>query len=315
MGVMSLEADKMGNLMTASTYLRRILTVAVVVCTSLTFVAFLTDTARAADYNLFHFNICGNVCEEGDDTTDDPNDVVEALRKSLTEGVTEIAASLNEVCKNQFNKLMNLLPSAWNGEFVTTKRPSSSSTDSLCYENGSEHEYGNAILVKAPIVAGSVVIASLPKATDETRRIVCVTANLPTDLRFCSTHIAPLGTWSTDPHTKQKEQITAVRQIVNGFNHPVVLMGDFNTEPPSDKLDQIYHTTFGGNATGKFREADQDTPSYGGTTIPCRCGAPTHSNGKIDFIFFTVHFAQISGGPSPATTDSDHEILRGKVQI
>ena len=142
-----------------------------------------------------------------------------------------------------------------------------------------------------------------------------MTANLPKDLRFCSTHIAPLSAWSTDPHTKQKEQITAVRQIVNGFNHPVVLMGDFNTEPPSDKLDEIYHTTFGGNATGKFREADQDTPSYGGSTIPCRCGAPTHSNGKIDFIFFTAHFAQISGGPSPTTTGSDHMILRGTVQI
>lgn len=283
--------------------------------------------AGAATYNLFQFNVGGHVWEHGNDHATSPDDPVEALYRSLAvDSPRERAASLNELCKNQFDHLMAKLPAEWRGRFVVTKEPQAGGD--LCKaesRDGKQHKFGNAILVRAaPIVSGSVRREPLPyKKNGEHRHLICVTADLPTKIRFCSVHIAPLGTWDNDKHAKQKAQIRRVREVVNSFNRPVVLMGDFNTDPTSDKLDQIYHDTkYGGGAFGKFLEADHDTASYGNTPNPrCRCGHYTWSRKsglqrKLDYIFFTDrHFSQVSGDRATPTTNSDHYILRGQVQI
>lgn len=106
--------------------------------------------------------------------------------------------------------------------------------------------------------------------------------------------------------------------IVNGFTRPTVLMGDFNTDPTSDKLDRLYDSgKFDGGATGKFEEIDQDTPSYGNTNPPCRCGASTHSSGrKIDYVFFNDgDWQHGSGFVTDTVTKSDHKILRGEITL
>lgn len=282
--------------------------------------AFRADTASAShDFKVWHFNVCGNICHTGNDTADDRTDPVRAIYNSLTSGdPPPKAASLNELCRNQYSKLMSLLPSSWHGEFTTAKSPGDSSTDSLCFQDGKEHNYGNAILVRTTIEAGSRLEEPLPHATSETRKIVCVTGEFDVLVRFCSTHIAPLGTWDSGAHAKQDDQIEKVKHIVNGFTRPTVLMGDFNTEPPSDKLDRLYDAgKFDGGAFGRFEEIDQDTPSYGNTNPPCRCGAATHDSGrKIDFIFFNDgDWRRVSGFVSDPVTESDHKILRGEISL
>ena len=270
-------------------------------------------------FKVWHFNVCGNKCHTGNDTADDSTDPVRAIYNSLTSGdPPPKAASLNELCRNQYDKLMSLLPDTWHGEFTVAKSPGDSDTDSLCFQDGSEHNYGNAILVRTTIAAGSRIEEPLPHAKSETRKIVCVTGEFDVHIRFCSTHIAPLDTWSTDAHAKQDDQIAKVTNIVNGFTRPTVLMGDFNTDPPSDKLDRLYDSgKFDGGATGKFEEIDQDTPSYGNTNPPCRCGASTHSSGrKIDYVFFNDgDWQHGSGFVTDTVTKSDHKILRGEITL
>ena len=286
------------------------------------YVAVDAGPARAGDfYNFFQFNVCGHRCETGNDTANDPTDPVRAIYKSLAEDPPpERAASLNELCRNQFDKLMELLPDEWRGRFVATawkdaaaapegEEPYRNNESDLCFQDGREHNYGNAILVRAPILAGSEDINYLSgtDSTNEHRALICVTADLPTDTRFCSTHISPSFT---------TRQIADVATIVDGYSSPVVLMGDFNVEPDEDPLDPIYSgALFDGGATGRFEEADQDTPCCGNDNPPCRCGADTGGTRKIDYIFFTrVHFRQVEGFPADAVTDSDHHILRGRVE-
>ena len=271
------------------------------------------------EYNFFHFNVCGNRCEDGEATFDHDTDPVKAIYNSLTENQNERAASLVELCKNQFDRLMSELPAAWEGRFVVTAwahNPPAGEEEypsDLCHpEGGTEHNFGNAILVRdAPIVAGSREVRRLgdPQPSNEHRAIICVTADLANspDSRFCSTHI-----WNEAPST----QISEVAQLVDGFARPVVLMGDFNVEPDHDALDDI-HPGFllDGGATSRFEEADQDTPCSSNTNPLCRGGAYTAGTKKIDYIFFSrVDFNHISGFPTDPITDSDHKILRGRVE-
>jgi endonuclease/exonuclease/phosphatase family metal-dependent hydrolase len=270
-------------------------------------------------YNFFHFNVCGNRCEDGDATFDQDTDPVRAIYNSLIENQSERAASLVELCKNQFERLMDELPAEWEGRFVATAwahRPPAGEeeyTGALCQpEGGTEHNFGNAILVRdAPIVAGSQEVRRLgdPQPSNEHRAIICVTADLVNspDARFCSTHI-----WSEAPFS----ELSGVAELVDGFTRAVVLMGDFNVEPGHDALDDIYSGfLFGGAATGKFEEADQDSSCCGSTMQPCRSGADTAGTRKIDYIFFTrVDFSYISGFPTDPVTDSDHKILRSRVE-
>jgi endonuclease/exonuclease/phosphatase family metal-dependent hydrolase len=271
------------------------------------------------EYNLFHFNVCGNRCEDGDATFDQDTDPVKAIYNSLTENQSERAASFVELCKNQFDRLMDELPAEWEGRFVATAWAHSPPAgeeeyiSDLCHPvGGTEHNFGNAILVRdAPIVAGSREVRRLgdPQSSNEHRAIICVTADLANsaDARFCSTHL-----WSEAPFS----QLSEVADLVDGFTRAVVLMGDFNVEPGHDALDDIYSDfLFDGASTGKFEEADQETTCCKNTSQPCRSGADTAGTRKVDYIFFSrVNFNHISGFPTDPVTESDHEILRARVE-
>jgi endonuclease/exonuclease/phosphatase family metal-dependent hydrolase len=307
--------------------------------------------------------MAGNSVHTGNDTTDDgandstPShaDPVMALKASLTgDADRPVVASINEMCRNQFNALMNQLQSAepgmdWRGVFAVAKSPADSSTDSLCYQGGSEHDYGNA-LISHRMVAGSVLGPwSLPYPTSETRKMMCVTLALAVNVKACNTHIATLDSWDVDActqHSRQNAQIRDVAVRVNGYvngGDEVILMGDFNREPTSGgaedceyaKLDALYdRDIFGGGAFGLFKEVGQwDSNSTYNFTPSCRCGDLTHKytssgvflNRKIDFIFansrdWVLDDAEDTGNANSPIPDkdgrvSDHKILRGKAHL
>jgi endonuclease/exonuclease/phosphatase family metal-dependent hydrolase len=267
------------------------------------------------NYKFFHFNMCGNVCHEPDDTEALADKVV----ASLNDGVD--MASLNEVCYQQFTRIRDQLPSGWEGQFVVAKAPTDAAGDHLCEgTGGAEHDYGNAIFSRPGI--SNRVVRSLPHATSETRKLLCVTAALAMNTRLCTTHIAPCSTWGGTPcssqaHENQKDQITEVRQVVNPWvndGQPVILMGDFNAVPPSPKLDQIYsQSRFGSGAWGHFEEADQ---YYGSPDNACRCGEATHRDGKIDYIFASnFRWKVLSGNATSTSTESDHVPVRATLEL
>lgn len=287
------------------------------------FVLFTGGVAQAATFDLFQFNMAGHTKEDG---TWGPADDIEA---SLESNGTD-AASINEMCRNQFEKLAGELGARWTGRFVVTAfaHEYNDNQTRLCSPgvDGAEHDFGNAIFVRSAVVDGSLIRHALPnpEPSKENRKIVCVTAvegaTFPRKIRFCSTHIANHTAWSPDSHPKQQEQIDEVRSLVNGFTLPVVLMGDFNEAPISDKLDGIYdQSKYGGGASGRFVETDHDTASYGNEPR-CRCGAWTWSTSdlqdKLDFIFYTdTHFNQVAGWRTTPSTRSDHYILRGQMAL
>jgi len=281
-------------------------------------------------YKLFQFNMCGHVCHDGNDTTDDPGDVVEAIRRSLVSAeVDPVAASLNEVCINQFDKLMSVLPPDWHGRFAITKRPNDD--DQLCMQGGHAHRFGNALLTRRPIVDGSTEEFRLPYPRAEVRKLLCFRVDLAQDTRFCTTHIAPHHKLGRNGHAKQDRQIAEVTRHANGYvadGRPTILMGDFNVEPISEKLDRLYHdATFGGGASGRFKEVGQGDPNATYPfAAPCRCGGLTFNfteglTKRIDFIFASGRDWRIDSGQvtDPASDavgrESDHRIVRGEVTL
>lgn len=305
------------------------------------------EAKAATTYKVWHFNMCGNKCFDGKTT------VVQSIYDSITKvGDKQDFVGLNEVCRNQFDALMAKLPSTWSGEFVRTLHHDNYS--GLCNRGGAqvEYNYGNAVFFRAPRMNGSLDTLQLsdgdggaedsdPGSIKEHRKLICLTADLPSNIRLCTVHIAHLATWtnrgdtSSEAMVKQAQQIREVANRVNSYGRPVILTGDFNTEPEkfdgcgcSDGLDALYDQgRYGMGASGKFREIDEDSPGKYPWDPPCRCGINTSPNPspairKIDYIFFT--HSDFTWDESGSVTNpvqdsdgdqSDHKILRGRVNI
>jgi endonuclease/exonuclease/phosphatase family metal-dependent hydrolase len=95
----------------------------------------------------------------------------------------------------------------------------------------------------------------------------------------------------------------------------VVLMGDFNVEPPEPPLDVIYHSQIFADefGFGRFKEVDQDDTRwmYQGSP-PCRCGEPTSGEvRKLDYIFLSGGHWKVVDGDATHSDYSDHQPLRG----
>ncbi|MDQ3933515.1 MAG: endonuclease/exonuclease/phosphatase family protein [Actinomycetota bacterium] len=304
------------------------------------------------EYKLFQFNMAGNTIHTGNDTTDDSNDPVMSLKASLTgDADRPVAASINEMCRNQFLALLAELREAepakgWDGEFATFKHgdPHASDPD-LCEQGGEEHDYGMALL-SHEMVAGSAQRWSLSYTSDggETRKLMCITLSLAKNVKACNTHIAHLNSWTPDTdtcldHSKQNTQIREVADTVNNMvndQEEVILMGDFNREPTAgggdedcnySKMDHLYHDTiFGGRAHGKFEEVGQWDPNSTYDFIPrCRCGGLTfeyENDGaltrRIDFIFanaddWTLENAEATGVTAAPAPDKAGRVSDHKI--
>lgn len=243
-------------------------------------------------YRFWHFNMCGNVCNEGSTI-----EVVGAVARSIVD-FKPVAVSLNEVCQSQYSTLRRALDRAgypMNGRWVITR------------DGGSECEdgkYGMAVLSRREIRA--VRSWRLPRPTAETRKLLCITTTLSRDARVCTTHITP-------DDADEVPQIDKVAGIVNGYaaRTPTVVMGDFNVSPTETPLDRLYSDEHGEPAHGLFRECDEGH----GLGPPCRCGEPTQSgpvtDSKIDYIFVSAEHWRAVEADATQSEYSDHDPLRG----
>jgi endonuclease/exonuclease/phosphatase family metal-dependent hydrolase len=250
-----------------------------------------TADARA---RFFHFNACGNVCNDGR-----VNPVAEAIKDSILD-LRPQAVGLNEMCQTQFRALRRRLRgTSWRmrGRFVVTKRGGSD-----CRRNRhGKRLYGNAVLTRSRITWKRVRRLPRPDGT-EVRKMLCVQARiLRRATRVCSTHISPEG------QAKQRAQIRRVARTVTPWarhGSPVVLMGDFNVEPGSQLLNRIYNPRHPGTSRGVFQEVDE-------TFLHCRCGEDTQGSRKIDYVFVSGrHFRRLDGDATHSDI-SDHDPLRG----
>ena len=192
----------------------------------------------AGTQSYLQFNMCGNQCNHGGLA------VVRNLEQTIG-GDRPVAVTLNEVCENQYDRLRRDL-SGYRGGFDPT--------GPRC-DNGTR--YGNAVFVRG---SGLDTVGSwqLPNpGSDETRRLMCVRGRPA--LVVCVTHISFVA-------ENIGVQVDAVAGILRGLrgDGPVLLGGDFNTDPTDTRLDPVY---------SRRREADS---AVNHTTFARR---------KIDYIF------------------------------
>jgi endonuclease/exonuclease/phosphatase family metal-dependent hydrolase len=178
-------------------------------------------------------NMCGNVCNNGG------YGVTDHIEATVAQRAPNVL-TLDEVCENQYDRLRSDL-TAYQGHF--------DATGPTCQDGA---RFGNALFART---ADLTFIGSwlLPNpADDETRRLMCLrmrVAGEPTVV-ICATHISSYLA-NVGP------QVSAVAGILDGIggSDPVVLAGDFNTDPGDGRLNPLYSSCYAGG-TGRFRESD-----------------------------------------------------------
>lgn len=189
--------------------------------------------------SYLQFNMCGNLCNHGGLA------VVGNLEQTISGG-QPVAVTLNEVCENQYDRLRRDL-SGYRGDFDPT--------GPRC-DNGTR--YGNAVFVRGSTLE-PVGSWQLPNpGADETRRLMCVRGGQAA-LVVCVTHISFVA-------DNIGAQVDAVAGILRGLprDEPMLLGGDFNTEPTDRRLTPVYD---------QRREADS------------AANHTTFARRKIDYIF------------------------------
>ncbi len=217
------------------------------------------------------FNIWGNVGHQG--KTDWIPPVI-----NETVGTAPVAMALQEACRNQAAELAARLGMRMEFQALMPHR---------C-DNG--QDFGNAVLYQGT-ATGPVVRRIMPGIDeDEPRGLICVPLN---DMLFCAIHLSidqgrRLGQtlWLA---TVEKGGDPQLRPLKSWGT--VVLAGDFNGEPNSPELSQLY-TTIGA------KEALGPRGAY---------TEPTHDdNRKIDYIFTWGGAASFHGTKAQPTKYSDH---------
>lgn len=280
---------------------RRLLGVAVAL-TALTVSAQLLSPAEAnaADQYLkmIQFNACGSACYLGSITA--AGDITNSIRSHGARIVT-----LNEMCLNQEDQIE--IDAGLYGIFTETNGPNSGLP--VWNNNCAGGHYGNAILSDN---LWSQVATTWPLAdpsTTEQRKLTCRETRYLHTIDLCVTHIAPTPTASRS-HQINDVRYQADQQVLSHW--ATLLGGDFNSTPYSSYLNQIYNDAFPAGY-GLFAEIAKHCGSGGSID---RCGAPTHSTGKIDYVFVDGE----GGWRSPAAavgqaSVSDHDVLKGSIYL
>jgi endonuclease/exonuclease/phosphatase family metal-dependent hydrolase len=158
---------------------------------------------------------------------------------------------------------------------------------------------------------------------DEYREMVCGRSE-SRKLVVCSAHLTPGGGKFLE--SRKREVATVQRVLTSRYaDYTVLLGGDINDVPLSGVLDHLYHRDYGHGARGAFKEAagpcvDTMKPERRAAELPrtryapCRSGQPTHSKGKIDYLFVPPSAHVRSGGPS-FSEHSDHKQLWARVDL
>ena len=239
--------------------------------------------AQATPYNhtYLQFNMGGDKWNRGGRRLA----VADAVARSVNQR-NPFIVTLNEVCKNQYDRLYQKVPHY--GKFShagTSENPVRCANGQL---------YGNAILIRS---SNYSVIGSFPlPGGGEPRRLFCI-KHKPTGAQpivACVTHI-------TNIREYRREQIARVAQITRGYwdENGVLVGGDFNVTPSDNRLDVMYR-----NDKGIFNEVDADDNE---PTLD----RPVGRDKKVDYIFLSDFDWDRLDGDATHSGYSDHDPLWG----
>jgi endonuclease/exonuclease/phosphatase family metal-dependent hydrolase len=195
----------------------------------------ISGSAHATGFTqtYLQLNMCGNACNHGGFAVTDNIEATVGER-------TPTLVTLNEVCENQYDRLQADL---------TAYRARFDPTGPTCQDGA---RYGNALFARTTDLTfiGSWLLPN--PAEDEARRLMCLHMRVPGQpaVVVCVTHISSFLA-NVGP------QVSAAAGILNGLDttDPVLLAGDFNTDPGDARMNPLYNSCYAGGI-GHFREAD-----------------------------------------------------------
>jgi endonuclease/exonuclease/phosphatase family metal-dependent hydrolase len=236
--------------------------------------------ATASPLTLLQLNMCGNACSSGG------FEVVTELAATVDRRLP-FAVTLNEVCENQFVELRAEL-AGYQGQF--------DATGPKC-RNGAR--YGNAIFLRTTslTVVGSWELPAV--IFEEDRRLLCVGTS---PVVVCVTHLSV-------ERSNRPGQIDAVTTILSGLSGPVLLAGDFNSDPTDARMDQLYQ---------RFHEVDSGGRGELNESVgPDVFNEDTYDRHKFDYIFLSDRGWSASGADAADAVNgrSDHDALWATVTL
>jgi endonuclease/exonuclease/phosphatase family metal-dependent hydrolase len=257
-----------------------------IVATCLLSLALAADARpTATPLTLLQLNMCGNACTSGG------LDVVDELVRTVAER-RPFAVTLNEVCENQFGQLRADL-AGYHGQFDPT--------GPKC-RNG--ERYGNAAFLRTAelTVVGSWQLPAL--IFEEDRRLLCVAGPPlgPGPVIVCVTHL------SVD-RSNLPGQIDAVATVLSGLTGPLVLAGDFNSDPADARMDSLYQ---------RFHEVDAGDRGVLNQPVGSDVlNEDTYDRHKFDYIFLSDDGWSTSGADAADAVNgrSDHDGLWATVTL
>jgi len=262
------------------------------------------------------FNMAGGTTEHGGKGNPVPDDLAEDVEDRRPAVLT-----LQETCRDWDERLEDRLPG-----YGVVFAP----VDNLARNPGSparcHHptDFGNTLVFREDLgfekdTARSHLLGST--IGDEYREMVCVRSE-PRKVVACSAHLTP----GEGEHaaSRKKEAAEAVRVLATRYKgYTAVLGGDINDLPLSGVLDGFYHRAYEHGAHGAFKEAagpcgDAMKPRQPRDALPrnrytqCRSGEPTHSRGKIDYLFVSPS-VRVEWSSVSHSEQSDHKQLWARV--
>jgi endonuclease/exonuclease/phosphatase family metal-dependent hydrolase len=271
-----------------------------------------------AELVVGQFNMAGGTDEFGTKGNVTPDALVPVVRDRKPAFVT-----LQETCRDWNARLRSQLPG-----YTVLFGP----VDNLAIDPGSQarcfhpSDFGNTIIFRNDLGFEKKTAESHNLGStlgDEYREMICVRSE-SRKLVACSAHLTPGEgkLWES----RKKEAAEAQRILTSRYKHyTVILGGDINDHPLSGVLGGFYDRDYRHGADGRFKEAgspcgdtmkpEQRTESLPRNRYtPCRSGEPTHSKGKIDYLFVSPSVKVKSSSVSYAER-SDHKQLWARVVV
>jgi endonuclease/exonuclease/phosphatase family metal-dependent hydrolase len=266
----------------------RLVVLLAVVCAAVAGLAAPAQATRPA-IRVMTFNICGNVCRDGEVAATAGNVAYQIRARRV--GV----ALLQEVCYSQFLGVRARL-AKYGYRAVFGRAASGGQCDDVDRRHGKG--FGVAVIVKGSLTGGSVRVLPSPYGVrPEGRVLLGATARLGgRTVYVAGAHTAPGG-------PNLAVQMDAIRRHLTPIAaaRPVIFGGDLNSLPGNPVLDGFYGPERGG--TGVFSEANVTRVN----PLPTFATVPR----KIDYLFASRRFFTARGAATAATPYSDHRMYLG----
>ena len=269
-------------------------------------------------YVVGQFNMAGGTTEHGGEPTAPADAFAEDVRDRKPAFV-----AMQETCRDWDERLEKRLPGYTVVFSPVRNLARNPGSPARCHH---PTDFGNTLLVKDGLgfATRKPDVHQLGSTDgDEYREMACV-RSAERRLVFCSAHLTPgEGRFLT---SRRREVATVARVLRTKYEgDTVVLGGDINDLPSSAVLGRLYHRDYGQGARGALKEAsgpcgDAMKPEKRSSSLPrsryepCRSGEPTHSKGKLDYLFVSPSVRVVSHERA-YSEQSDHKQVWARIKV